>query len=83
MNDAVDKFNSKLAIDNGFLHGFKPFIVIRRYTPINRHTFNDNRRAKVEDLTGYIKCEHVFDTLPISEIERNMIDQLLIDGIII
>lgn len=76
---------SDLKIDSNYLFGFTPFVTIRSNREYNAAlvTANDNRVAVIEDLSGFITCSQVFNTIKATTQEKDEIDNLLKNGIIV
>lgn len=75
----------KLDIDSNYLFGFTPFITVRYNKAYNTTTItaNDARETTLETLTGYVKCSEVFNTIRATTAEKDEIDRLLKEGVII
>ena len=76
---------SDLKIDSNYLFGFTPFITMRYNKEYNTAlvTANDNRVATIKDLNGFITCSQVFNTIKATTKEKEEIDLLLKNGIIV
>lgn len=77
--------NTPLNISSGHLHGFKPFINIRANKEYNssQSVANDDRETFIKNESGFISCSHVFNTIQTTLDEKNLIDKVLNEGIII
>lgn len=82
-NDMEPK--GQLEINSNYLFGFTPFITVRYNKAYNTANViaNDNREAFIKDITGYIKCGEVFNTVKATATEKAEIERLLKEGIII
>lgn len=76
---------SDLKIDSNYLFGFTPFVTIRTNKSYNTATLtaNDNRVAVINELNGFIACSEVFNTIKATTQEKEEIDRILKDGIIL
>lgn len=84
INNDYEK-DSKLAIDSNYLFGFTPFVTIRYNKPYNSVsvTAKDDRYCKVKELSGLIRCSEVFNTIRAQQQEKDEIETLLKQGIIL
>lgn len=75
----------KLDIDSNYLFGFTPFVTIRYNKAYNAATTtaNDDRETTLDNLQGYVKCSEVFNTIRATTAEKEEIDRLLKEGVII
>ena len=82
-NDTEPK--GQLEINSNYLFGFTPFITVRYNKAYNTSNViaNDNREVFIKDITGYIKCSEVFNTVKATATEKAEIERLLKEGIII
>ena len=76
---------SKLSIESNYLHGFKPFVRIWYNKPYNSASIsaNDDRVTIVGNETGFISCSQVFNTIKATTQEKQAIDRMLENGIIV
>lgn len=76
---------SKLSIESSYLHGFKPFVRIWYNKSYNSASIsaNDDRVAIVGNETGFISCSQVFNTIKATTQEKQAIDRMLENGIIV
>lgn len=76
---------SKLAIESSYLHGFNPFVRVWYNKPYNSASIsaNDDRVAIVGNETGFISCSQVFNTIKATTQEKQAIDRMLENGIIV
>ena len=76
---------SKLSIESNYLHGFKPFVRIWYNKPYNSASIsaNDDRVTIVGKETGFISCSQVFNTIKATTQEKQAIDRMLENGIIV
>lgn len=76
---------SKLSIESSYLHGFKPFVRIWYKKSYNSASIsaNDDRVAIVGNETGFISCSQVFNTIKATTQEKQAIDRMLENGIIV
>lgn len=84
MNSTYDD-RSDLKVDSNYLFGFTPFVTVRTNKEYNsaRITAADNRVAIVSELTGFITCSQVFNTIKATTDEKDEIDNMLKNGIIV
>lgn len=84
MNADYDE-RSNLKVDSNYLFGFTPFVTIRTNKEYNTAAVaaNDNRVATIGELSGYITCSQVFNTIKATTAEKEAIDNLLKSGIIL
>lgn len=77
--------NTHLTANNGYLHGFKPFVNIRTNLEYNSSTIvsNDDRETIINKESGFISCSYVFNTIQATQEEKELIDSLLFNGIIV
>lgn len=82
-NDMEPK--GQLEINSNYLFGFTPFITVRYNKAYNTANViaNDNREVFIKDISGYIKCSEVFNTVKATATEKAEIERLLKEGIII
>lgn len=76
---------SKVDIDANYLYGFTPFARVSVNKPYNTATTlaNDDRVTTLATLTGFVKCNEVFNTIQATTAERNEIDSLLKSGVLV
>lgn len=76
---------SKLSIESNYLHGFNPFVRIWYNKPYNSASIsaNDDRVTIVGNETGFISCSQVFNTIKATTQEKQAIDRMLENGIIV
>lgn len=81
----ADDPQGKLEIDSNYLFGFTPFVTVRYNKAYNAATTtaNDDRETTLETLQGYVKCSEVFNTIRATTAEKEEIDRLLKEGVII
>lgn len=84
LNSVIEP-RGQLEINSNYLFGFTPFITVRYNKAYNTANViaNDNREVFIKDITGYIKCSEVFNTVKATATEKAEIESLLKEGIII
>lgn len=84
LNSVIEP-KGQLEINSNYLFGFTPFITVRYNKAYNTANViaNDNREVFIKDITGYIKCSEVFNTVKATATEKAEIESLLKEGIII
>lgn len=84
LNSVIEP-KGQLEINSNYLFGFTPFITVRYNKAYNTANViaNDNREVFIKDITGYIKCGEVFNTVKATATEKAEIERLLKEGIII
>lgn len=84
LNSVIEP-RGQLEINSNYLFGFTPFITVRYNKAYNTANViaNDNREVFIKDITGYIKCSEVFNTVKATANEKAEIERLLKEGIII
>ena len=84
LNSVIEP-KGQLEINSNYLFGFTPFITVRYNKAYNTANViaNDNREVFIKDITGYIKCSEVFNTVKATATEKAEIESLVKEGIII
>lgn len=84
LNNVIEP-KGQLEINSNYLFGFTPFITVRYNKAYNTANViaNDNREVFIKDISGYIKCSEVFNTVKATATEKAEIESLLKEGIII
>lgn len=84
LNNVIEP-KGQLEINSNYLFGFTPFITVRYNKAYNTANViaNDNREVFIKDVSGYIKCSEVFNTVKATATEKAEIESLLKEGIII
>ena len=84
LNNVIEP-KGQLEINSNYLFGFTPFITVRYNKAYNTANViaNDNREVFIKNITGYIKCSEVFNTVKATATEKAEIESLLKEGIII
>ena len=80
-----DETHGKVDVNSNYLFGFTPFVTIRYNKAYNAASTaaNDDRETTLETLQGYVKCSEVFNTIKATSAEKDEIDRLLKEGVII
>lgn len=80
-----DETHGKVDVNSNYLFGFTPFVTVRYNKAYNAATAtaNDDRETTLETLQGYVKCSEVFNTIKATSAEKEEIDRLLKEGVII
>lgn len=84
LNSVIEP-RGQLEINSNYLFGFTPFITVRYNKAYNTANViaNDNREVFIKNITGYIKCSEVFNTVKATATEKAEIESLLKEGIIV
>ena len=71
LNSVIEP-KGQLEINSNYLFGFTPFITVRYNKAYNTANViaNDNREVFIKDITGYIKCSEVFNTVKATATEK-------------
>lgn len=74
-----------VAVNADYLFGFTPTVTIRYNKAYNASATvgNDNQDTTLGNLTGFVKCSEVFNTINATTAEKDEIDELLRSGVII
>ena len=80
-----DETHGKVDVNSNYLFGFTPFVTVRYNKAYNAAAIaaNDDRETTLETLQGYVKCSEVFNTIKATAAEKEEIDNLLKQGVII
>lgn len=75
----------KLNVDSNYLFGFTPFVTIRYNKAYNSASMGseDDRYTTLENESGFVKCSEVFNTINATKEEREEIDTLLKEGVLL
>src|SRR5699024_5720973 len=84
LNSVIEP-KGQLEINSNYFFGFTPFITVRYNKAYNIAIViaNDNIELFIKDITSYIKCSEVFNTVKATATEKAEIERLLKEGIII
>lgn len=83
LNDELEA-RGNVGVNSNYLYGFTPFLRVRYNLSYNVDNIaNDNKETVLTNITGYIKCSEIYNTLAITTAEKNEIDELLRNGVII
>lgn len=83
--NATDEPQGKVEVNSNYLFGFTPFVSIRYNKSYNAASVaaSDDRETTLETMQGYVKCSEVFNTIRATTAEKEEIDNLLKNGVII
>lgn len=75
----------KLDINSNYLFGFTPFVTVRynKAYGSNGVIANDDLETTLENLTGYVKCSEIFNTIKAPRNEKEEIENILKGGILL
>lgn len=84
LNEEIEA-KGKLEVNSNYLFGFTPFVTVRYNKAYNTANViaNDNRETFIKDETGYIKCSEVFNTVNATATEKEEIENLLKEGVLL
>lgn len=84
LNEEIEA-KGRLEVNSNYLFGFTPFITVRYNKAYNTTNViaNDNRETFIKNETGYIKCSEVFNTVNATATEKEEIENLLKEGVLL